>query len=929
MQATTDKDLKEHCSKESWDKWQSIAKKRSELDPNNPAHLNILRFALFDFIADFANWDNSSVPEYLLAARGLTAAAHESLGGAPGTRPLVADPFSGGGSIPLEALRIGADAFASDLNPVAVIIEKTLLDYIPRYHPELATAVRKWGHWLRHEAEKELAIFHPAEGDGSYPIAYLWARTINCEGPGCGAEVPLIRSRWLARKPRSSAAFKLKTDPKAKEITIEIITDVKASEVGAGTVNRGAVTCPVCGFTTPVTSVRRQLKQRHGGTFDARLLCVVVLGPGGQGRSYRPPAERDRTALRNAEKHYMSLLNESVDGFPLIPQESTEEYHSFVNRGPIYGMTSWRDYFSQRQTLTIIVFVRLLRSLREKIVREGKEGLATAVECCLALAVDRMIDASSSLCRWHVTGEKHTATFGRQALPMVWDFSEVCPLSEVTGGFTGAIEWVAKVCELQGGSLDHHGAAVERASATSHPLPDDSVNAWITDPPYYYSVQYADLSDFFYIWLRRMLHSRYPSLFQTELTPKADEIIVQSPGHQYASTGKNNKFYESQMRKAMEEGRRVLAHDGIGIVVFAHTSTAGWEAQLQAMIDAGWVITGSWPIDTEMAARVIAQNRSVLASSIHLVCRPRVNAEGTLRDTDIGDWRDVLAELPRRIHDWMPRLQSEGVVGADAIFACLGPALEIFSRYSQVEKPNGDQVTLREYLEYVWAAVSKEAISMIFEGADTTGFEEDARLTAMWLWTLSSGPANGGSAETDEPEDTDEDSEVKSGQAGRLTGFTLEFDAARKIALGLGAHLEQLASLVEVKGETARLLPVAERTKALFGKEGTESPAARRKKSAQLSLPGLLEELEQEGSGWTLQNAAKPGTTTLDRLHQAMILFAAGRGEGLRRFLVDDGVGKDQRFWGLAQSLCALYPSGTDERRWSEGVLARKKGLGL
>ena len=181
----------------------------------------------------------------------------------------------------------------------------------------------------------------------------------------------------------------------------------------------------------------------------------------------------------------------------------------------------------------------------------------------------------------------------------------------------------------------------------------------------------------------------------------------------------------------------------------------------------------------------------------------------------------------------------------------------------------------------------------------------------------------------DEREESEEDSDEKPAKAGKLTGFTLEYDAARKIAQGLGAHLELLVNLVEVKGETARLLPVAERTKALFGKEGAESPAAKRKKSAQLSLPGLLEELEQEDSGWTLQNAAKPGSTTLDRLHQAMILFAAGRGEGLRRFLVDDGVGKDQKFWSLAQSLCALYPSGTDERRWSEGVLARKKGLGL
>jgi hypothetical protein len=218
---------------------------------------------------------------------------------------------------------------------------------------------------------------------------------------------------------------------------------------------------------------------------------------------------------------------------------------------------------------------------------------------------------------------------------------------------------------------------------------------------------------------------------------------------------------------------------------------------------------------------------------------------------------------------------------------------------------------------------------MIFAGADTTGFEEDARLTAMWLWTLSPGLSDVETAKPDEIEDADGDSDEKPAQAAKLTGFTLEYDAARKIAQGLGAHLELLVNLVEVKGETARLLPVVERTKALFGKEGTESPVAKRKKSAQLSLPGLLEELEHEDSGWTLQNAGKPGSTTLDRLHQAMILFAAGRGEGLRRFLVDDGVGKDQRFWSLAQSLCALYPSGTDERRWSEGVLARKKGLGL
>src|SRR5712692_4468404 len=205
------------------------------------------------------------------------------------------------------------------------------------------------------------------------------------------------------------------------------------------------------------------------------------------------------------------------------------------------------------------------------------------------------------------------------------------------------------------------------------------------------------------------------------------------------------------MTKAMSESRRFLRPDGISIVVFAHKSTAGWEAQLQAMVDAGWIMTGSWPIDTEMGTRLRAQGQARLASSVHLVCRPRENPDGSVRTDEIGDWRDVLHELPLRIHAWMPRLAEEGVVGADAIFACLGPALEIFSRYSSVEKASGQTVHLREYLEQVWAAVAKEALAVVFQGADASGFEEDARLTAMWLWTLFAGQTENGSSTAEEP----------------------------------------------------------------------------------------------------------------------------------------------------------------------------------
>jgi hypothetical protein len=293
----------------------------------------------------------------------------------------------------------------------------------------------------------------------------------------------------------------------------------------------------------------------------------------------------------------------------------------------------------------------------------------------------------------------------------------------------------------------------------------------------------------------------------------------------------------------------------------------------------------------------------------------------------IGDWRDILAELPKRIHEWMPRLASEGIVGADAIFACLGPALEIFSRYSRVEKASGEQVQLKDYLEEVWGAVAKEALSMIFAGADATGFEADARLTAMWLWTLSAGaPTNGNADRSEDEEDEDEEAPAK---APRAAGFVLEYDAARKIAQGLGAHLEQLARVVEVKGDKARLLPVAERARFLLGKEAAKAPPKRAKKVQQPSLFDTPEGGDGPDSEPPDASAPEQGETTLDRVHQSMLLFARGRSDALKRFLVEQGVGKDVRFWRLAQALSALYPAGTEEKRWVDGVLAKKKGLGF
>jgi hypothetical protein len=319
-----------------------------------------------------------------------------------------------------------------------------------------------------------------------------------------------------------------------------------------------------------------------------------------------------------------------------------------------------------------------------------------------------------------------------------------------------------------------------------------------------------------------------------------------------------------------------------------------------------------------------AQDSAALASSIHIVCRPREEANGTASES-VGDWRDVLQELPQRIHNWLPRLAREGVVGADAIFACLGPALEIFSRYARVEKASGEEVTLDEYLEYVWAAVSREALAMVFEGAETSGFEEDARLTAMWLWTLTTDENGATEPYRSSDEEGEEGAPTKKGKS--LGGFVLEYDAARKIAQGLGAHLEALETLVEVRGSQARLLPVAERARALLGQAAVAAPTRPRARQ-----PNLYEDQPDAAEqGWSFgeQAVEERGRTTLDRVHQAMLLFAGGKADLLKRFLVDDGVGSEERFWRLAQALSALYPPQSDEKRWVDGVLARKKGLGF
>jgi putative DNA methylase len=909
-----------------------------------------VRNGLLEFLATFANPDVADDPKYIRVARALTQAAHQSLGEGGSDWPLVVDPFAGGGSIPVEALRVGADVFASDLNPVAALLNRVVVEFAPRFGEQLVIEIEKLGEAVATAAEHEIGRFYPCDPPGSgTPIAYIWARTILSEAPGeenIPVEVPLVRSMWLSKNPRARRALRWvrsnSGEVEAEEVhveysdgiarrvrrpRIEVFEPSRVSDVEPGTTHKAAATCPISGYTTPKARVRAQLDARKGGTNDARLLVIVSTRAGVVGRLYRAAGSEDVEVARSAAAELVKRTSAESARWPLVPNEPLPIGKVWKNnpfRVHLYGMKTWADLFTDRQALALTTFARLIRELTpEDAGVTVTHDLLVAAKTILALLVSRTADHLNSCCSWNPSGPKLQQLFKRQAVPMVWDFCEANPFGGSVGDWRSMVE--GAVTALRAARSAARAGYVACTSAVEHPLPDAAADAVITDPPYYDAVPYADLSEFFYVWLKRALSPPMSDDFSDDLVDRKAECVYDE------NRGKDKDFYVRTMTRALSEARRILRPTGIAVVVFAHKSTAGWEALLQAILDAGWVVTGSWPIDTELGTRVRAMKSAALGSSVHIVCRPR----GKDIESAIGDWREVLTELPRRMREWMPRLAAEGVVGADAIFACLGPALEIFSRFSRVETAAGEPVSLKTYLEKVWGAVSREALSMIFEDADATGFEPDARLAAIWLWTLTAAQNrrdDGASASVEEEEgdgDAENDDEDAASSKG-LAGFVLEFDTARKIAQGLGVDLEAYPYVVEVHGKKARLLPVAQRAPHLFGKKSDTVGSSKRKpKARQISLFDELEEMETDELRGEMSAASRLGKTALDRVHQAMILFGTGRSEALTHFLTDEGAQQGARFWKLAQALSALYPAGSDEKRWVDGVMARKKALGL
>jgi ribA/ribD-fused uncharacterized protein len=652
----------------------------NSLASNTASHLprDLVRNGLLAFIADFADWGNSTRSEFLALSSEVSSLAAKALSGGTSETFLVLDPFAGGGSIPVECLRVGADAYASDLNPIPYLLNKALIEYIPTYGESLWERVEKTGREIGKAVQEQLAGLRK-ETRRSQEIACIWAKTVVCAGPGCGASIPILRSLWLEKNGAKKSALVLfpQTQGGSRSVGIEIESPPKHST--GGTVRRSSVTCPCCGYTISRGEMERLAKN---GELGERMVALVETTPGQSGRRYRVPDAEDLARFAEAAAILKSLGREYVDDIPLLPDEELPYLRSIFNVH-VYGVTRWRELFNERQLTTALLFVKALREQGVRLGKEISEDEAKATMLLLAFAVDRQINALNRTCYWNASGPKMQAGFARQALPMFWDYCEANPFGGSVGSWESMIKCIRSSFDTVK-TLSGTGTA-ELCSATAHVLPDDSVDAVVTDPPYYDAVPYADLSDFFYVWLKRMLRNSFPEAFAGVLSPKELEVVqLAERNAKYSYKTKDN--FERLMTEAMAEARRVAKPNSVSVVVFAHQTTAGWETMLGALIKAGWIVTASWPIDTEMPTRVRAQNAAALASSIHLACRPRESASGQIVNR-VGDWRDVLGELPVRIKAWLPRLSAEGVVGADAIFACLGQPWRYFRSIRLLRRP--------------------------------------------------------------------------------------------------------------------------------------------------------------------------------------------------------------------------------------------------
>lgn len=820
-----------------------------------------------EFIIEFSKWENSLNPALIRKAR------QDVLRASGGTPPRILDPFAGGGAIALEALRLGCETYSSDLNPVAVLIQRCSLEYPQKYgRPKevqedwgmiagsslknpLLEDMKAWGSWVLEQAKQEIGRLYPEDTDLSVPVGYYWMRTIPCQNLLCDADIPLTSNWWLAKKENKKVA--LFPCSENGEVRFRIVGDgydtmPDGFDPNDGTVARAVATCPICGSVVDGKTTRKLFQDGGAGQ---RMVAVVLNHPQERGKTYRIATEGDTETFEEAERRLQEKRQELFAewGMDPVPDEPTpvgkgtgaERAFSVRN----YGLDAWGDLFNPRQKLALITFVEKVRMAHREMLAQGyTHEYAKAVVSYLGLGISRQADYNSTLCIWAVSGEFIAHTFGRQVLPIVWDYFELNPFSGATGDWASALGWISRVVEHCSKTSDAP-ARVGQASATSLPCQDNYFDAVFTDPPYYDNVPYSYLSDFFYVWLKRAVGDLYPDLFATPLTPRKNEIVLYSTGPGGYDEGK--RFFEETLKRSFQEIYRVLKPHAIAVIIYAHKSTAGWETLINSLLDSGLIITGAWPVHTEMPGRLRAKESAVLASSIYIVAR-KMERQPT------GFYSDVKEELKKHLNKKLERLWEEGIGGADFFIAAIGSAIEVFGRHEKVMDYEGNILRADRLLEDVSKIATDYAVSQILHDGFSAEVSDLTRFYVLYRW-------NYGAAK-------------------------VKFDEARKLAQSCGIDLARE-----------------------WGQPGF---VKKQKEFIRVSGP-------QDRKLETLKKSSE----MIDVLHGALLLWEKGKRDEMVNLLQRSGYGESEAFYRVAQAVSETLPIDNKEKKLLDGFLAGRERL--
>ncbi len=678
----------------------------------NAAENDTPRQRLFDFIERLVTWEATTDEKILHKARELINLSTD------GNPPPLLDPFAGGGSIPLEAQRLGLEAHASDLNPVAVLINKAQIEIPPKFanmppvNPRdragtaatgswkgaagLAADIRYYGEWMRQKAWDRIGHLYP-QHNGETVIAWLWARTVKCPNPACGSQMPLISSFWLSKKKDRKVWVEPVIDRTEKTVKFTV-KEGNGKPPDPPKVSRGAnFRCLVCGETSPDQYIK---DEGMAGRIGAQLMTIVTEGH--RGRSYYAPVDGHEIAAKAAQPEWKPKGE--------LPDDTRAMWCK------LYGLIDFADLFTSRQLVSLNTLSDLIAETRNEIIKDGlnanllneqsglqKKGVGAkayseAVSIYLTFAVDRTADYNSSICSWHSGRETIRNTFSRQGIPMAWDYAEINPFSSSTGNWFSMLDWVWKAVESSRSTK--LGFAQQRDA--TQPIKDIAIPI-STDPPYYDNIGYADLSDFFYVWMRRQLYDVYPEIFSTMLVPKTPELVASQ--YRFGSKKAAEQHFEDGLISTFRNIRNIIppeypltvyyAFKQQEIVVEQGTASTGWETMLKGLIDTGFSIVGTWPMRTELSNRLVASGANALASSIVLVCRPRPNS------ASITSRREFINVLRQELPIALRQMQTGNIAPVDLAQSSIGPGMAVYSRYSKVLEPDGSLLTVRTALQII------------------------------------------------------------------------------------------------------------------------------------------------------------------------------------------------------------------------------------